>query len=167
MPTVFNSIKLKLKDRKSPIPEFSWKTSPRLAKLVNAEDFEFDIRSLDPGRFSFPYHFHRNAEELFMIISGKAMLRTPDEFTEVNKDDVIFFEKGASGAHQLYNHGESPCVYLDVRTTIGIDVCEYPDSGKINILPDLEIFESSAKVNYYKGEENVKAKWPDDIVNNG
>jgi len=137
-----------------------------LAKLVNAEDFEFDIRSLDPGRFSFPYHFHRNAEELFMIIAGKAMLRTPDGFTEVNKNDVIFFEKGSSGAHQLYNHSESTFVYLDLRTTIGIDVCEYPDSGKINILPDLEIFESSAKVNYYKGEENVKAQWPDDIGKN-
>ena len=107
MPTVFNSSKLELKNRKSPIPEFSWKTSPRLAKLVNADDFEFDIRSLDPGRFSFPYHFHRNAEELFMIISGKAMLRTPDGFEEVNKGDVIFFEKGPSGAHQLYNHDES------------------------------------------------------------
>ena len=29
----------------------------------------------------------------------------------------------------------------------------------------LEIYESSAKVDYYKGEENVKTKWPDDIVN--
>jgi hypothetical protein len=63
MPTVFNSLKLELKTRQSPIPEFSWKSSPRLAKLVKSEDFEFDIRSLDPGRFSFPYHFHRNAEE--------------------------------------------------------------------------------------------------------
>ena len=47
---------------------------------------------------------------------------------------------------------------------MGIDVCEYPDSNKINILPYLEVYESSAKVDYYKGEENVKAKWPDDIV---
>ena len=165
MPTVFNSLQLELKTRQSPIPEFSWKSSPRLAKLVKAEDFEFDIRSLDPGRFSFPYHFHRNAEELFMIISGKAMLRSPDGFTEVNKSDVIFFEKGPSGAHQLYNHSKSACMYLDLRTTVGVDICEYPDSNKINILPYLEIYESAAKVDYYKGEENVKAKWPDDIVN--
>jgi hypothetical protein len=44
-------------------------------------------------------------------------------------------------------------------------ICEYPDSNKINILPYLEIYESSAKVDYYKGEENVKTKWPYDIVN--
>jgi uncharacterized cupin superfamily protein len=167
MPTVFTVSKLEFKTRSSPLPEFSWKTSSRLAKLVNAEDFEFDVRALDPGRFSFPYHFHRNAEELFVILSGKAMLRSPDGFAEVNKDDVIFFEKGPSGAHQLYNHGNSPCVYLDLRTTVGIDICEYPDSNKINILPYLEVYESSAKVNYYKGEENVKAKWPDELIAKG
>ena len=164
MPTVFNVSKLEFKTKEAPVAEFSWKTSPRLAKLVKSEDFEFDFRALDPGRFSFPYHFHRNAEELFVIISGKAMLRSPDGFAEVNSGDVIFFEKGPSGAHQLYNHSNFPCVYLDLRTTVGIDICEYPDSNKINILPYLEIFESSAKVDYFKGEENVKAKWPDDIV---
>jgi uncharacterized cupin superfamily protein len=116
MPTVFNVSQLEFKTREAPIPEFSWKTSPRLAKLVKSEDFQFDVRSLDPGRFSYPYHFHRNAEELFVIISGKAMLRSPDGFMEVNKTDVIFFEKGPSGAHQLFNHSDSPCVYLDLRT---------------------------------------------------
>ena len=164
MPTVFNVSKLEFKTKEAPVAEFSWKTSPRLAKLVKSEDFEFDFRALDPGRFSFPYHFHRNAEELFVIISGKAMLRSPDGFAEVNTGDVIFFEKGPSGAHQLYNHSNFPCVYLDLRTTVGIDICEYPDSNKINILPYLEIFESSAKVDYFKGEENVKTKWPNDIV---
>jgi len=164
MPTVFNVSKLKFKTKEAPIPEFTWKTSPRLAKIVQSEDFEFDIRSLEPDQFSFPYHFHRNAEELFVIMSGKAMLRSPDGFTEVNKNDVIFFEKGPSGAHQLYNHGDASCVYVDLRTTVGIDVCEYPDSNKINILPYLEVYESSAKVNYYQGEENVKAKWPDHII---
>ena len=105
-----------------------------------------------------------NAEELFVIISGKAMLRSPDGFTEVNQNDVIFFEKGPSGAHQLYNHDDAPCVYVDLRTTVGIDVCEYPDSNKINILPYMEIYDSSSKVNYYQGEENVRAKWPAQIV---
>jgi uncharacterized cupin superfamily protein len=165
MPTTFNVSQLEFKTREARVSDFSWKTSPRLAKLVKSENFQFDIRSLDPGKFSFPYHFHRNAEELFVIISGKAMLRSPDGFTEVNKNDVVFFEKGPSGAHQLFNHGDSPCVYLDLRTTMGIDICEYPDSNKINILPYQEVFESSTKVDYYKGEENVRAKWPEEIIN--
>ena len=164
MPTVINVSQLELETKDVPVSDFSWKTSPRLAELVQSKDFQFDIRSLDPDSFSFPYHFHRNAEELFMIISGKAMLRAPDGFTEVKKNDLIFFEKGPSGAHQLFNHGDSACVYLDLRTTIGVDICEYPDSNKINILPYQEVYESSAKVSYYKGEENVRTKWPDDLI---
>jgi uncharacterized cupin superfamily protein len=92
--------------------------------------------------------------------------RDASSFTEVNNGDVIFFERDPSGAHQLFNHGDSACIYLDLRTTVGVDVCEYPDSNKINILLYQEVYESSAKVDYYKGEENVKIKWPDDIVNN-
>ena len=165
MPRIFNASVINFKTKEAPISEFTWKTSPRLAKIVGAGHFEFDIRQLEPGHFSFPYHFHRNAEELFVIQVGKAILRMPDGFKEVNQNDVIFFEKGPSGAHQLYNHGDTPCIYVDLRTTVGIDVCEYPDSNKINILPFMEVYDSETKVNYYQGEENVRIKWPDDLIN--
>ena len=78
--------------------------------------------------------------------------------------DRVFFEQGDTGAHQLYNHSDVPCVYLDIRTTVGIDVCEYPDSGKLAILPMLEVFESSSRVRYFQGEEKVKEKWPGEIL---
>jgi hypothetical protein len=64
----------------------------------------------------------------------------------------------------LYNPNDFPCIYLDVPTTIGIDVCDYPDSGKVNILPDIQVFESSSSVDYYTGEENVAAKWPKELL---
>ena len=131
---------------------------------MKSKYLQFDIRSLDPGKFSFPYHFHGNAEELFVILSGEATLRTPQGFEKIGEGDIVFFEQGPSSAHQVYNHSDSPCVYLDIRTAIGIDICEYPDSEKINILPYLEIYEKASKVDYYKGEENVKEKWPDRIL---
>ncbi len=159
MPTIFHKKDLRFKKRKLRMSEFEWHMSPRLGKLVNSKYLEFYIVSLDPGKYSFPYHFHRASEELFLILSGEATLRSPKRFRKVVEGDIIFFEEGPSGAHQLYNHGDSPCVYLDLRTTFGIDVCEYPDSGKINILPFMEVFESSSKVNYYKGEEDVARKW--------
>lgn len=58
----------------------------------------------------------------------------------------------------------APCVYLDIRTTLGLDVCEYPDSGKVNILPTLEVFEKSSKTDYFKGEEAVRDQWPEQIL---
>jgi len=164
MPKIFNPNSVTFEERKSRIPEFLWHTSPRLAELSNAKNFQFDIRSLDPGKFSFPYHFHRAAEELFVIFSGEVTLRSPEGFQKLSQGDVAFFEEGADGAHQLYNHNDSPCIYLDLRTTIGIDVCEYPDSEKVNILPNIEVFESSSSVDYYKGEENVVSKWPKELL---
>jgi len=99
-----------------------------------------------------------------VILSGEATLRSPEGFQKVSEGDVVFFEEGAKGAHQLYNHSDSPCIYLDVRTMIGIDVCDYPDSGKVNILPYRNIFENSSSVDYYKGEENAAEKWPKELL---
>ena len=143
--------------------EFVWHTSP-LSKQVKSKHLRFDMRSLDPGKFSYPYHFHRSAEELFVVLSGKATLRSPKGFRTVSAGDVIFFETEATGAHQLFNHGKSPCIYLDLRSTIGIDVCEYPDSGKINIVPYQEVYESHAAVDYFQGETDVVRHWPKSLI---
>jgi len=164
MPKVFRPTDLPMEPNRSPIPEFSWKSSPPLAELSRSRYLNFEIRSLPPGKFSFPYHFHRNAEELFVLLEGKATLRSPEGFTELEKGDVVFFEEGPKGAHQLYNHTESDCAYLDLRTEANVDVCEYPDSGKINILPSIEVFRESSRVPYYTGEERVREKWPEEIL---
>jgi uncharacterized cupin superfamily protein len=126
---------------------------------LNPENLNFDLRQLNPDQYSAPYHFHRYAEELFMIISGAATLRTPDGLEIVTSGDLIFFEKGKTGAHQLYNHTAGTCVYLDVRTYIGYDIAEYPDSDKILIAPSFEIFQKDPQVKYFDGEKNIKSIW--------
>ena len=131
----------------------------RIKKGINPENLNFDLRQLNPGQYSAPYHFHRYAEELFMIISGSATLRTPNGLEIVNNGDLIFFEKGETGAHQLYNHTTETCVYLDIRTYIGYDVAEYPDSDKILIAPTFEIYNRDSQVSYFAGEQNIKDKW--------
>lgn len=165
MAQIFNEKNISFSLRQSPIPEFCWHTSEKLSEIVNSKHMNFNVRSLDPGKYSYPYHFHRNSEEIFVILSGKATLRTPNEFKELNEGDIVFFEIGPTGAHQLHNHTQKPCKFLDMRTIMGLDVCEYPDSGKINILPYEEVYQSNEKVDYYKDEEKVKEKWtlpPDD-----
>ena len=131
----------------------------RVKNGINPQNLNFDLRQLNPGQYSAPYHFHRYAEELFMIISGSATLRTPDGFEIVNSGDLIFFEMGEAGAHQLYNHTSENCVFLDIRTFIGFDVCEYPDSNKLLIAPAYEIFDKDSQVSYFRGEENIDQKW--------
>jgi len=166
MAKVFKQNELLFHQRNSPIPEFAWHVSPNLSDMVKSKKLIFDVKLMDPGKFSYPYHFHRNAEEIFVILSGKATLRTPDGFEELSEGDIVFFEIGPSGAHQLYNHTEEPCKYLDIRTFTDIDVCEYPDTGKVNILPNQEVYKTEDRVDYYKGEEKVNEKWPPEIVKN-
>lgn len=112
---------------------------------VIPKNLNFDLRLLNPGQFSAPYHFHRFAEELFFVISGSMTLRTPNGFETVSTGDLIFFEMGESGTHQFYNHTSDPCTYLDIRTYIGYDVCEYPDSGKILLAPSLKYLKKNLK----------------------
>lgn len=131
----------------------------RIKKGINPQNLNFDLRQLNPDQYSAPYHFHRYAEELFMIVSGSATLRTPNGLEIVNGGDMIFFEMGETGVHQIYNHTSEICIYLDIRTYIGYDIAEYPDSNKILLAPSFEIFDKDSQVSYFDGEENIKDKW--------
>jgi len=160
MPTIINPEALDYTVDSAALNDFKLKTlTPRLGELYNSKHFMFDIRQLGPGIYSFPYHFHHNAEELIVIISGSLTLRTTDELKIINPGELVFFEMGETSAHQLFNHTDVPCTYLDIRTTVGIDVTEYPDSGKVNISPFRMIFEKNTQVGYNKGEENVQEIW--------
>jgi uncharacterized cupin superfamily protein len=160
MPSIINTNDLEFKVDSNALPVFGLKTLfPRLTNIGNSKHFMFDIRQLDPGKYSFPYHFHRNAEELIMIISGSFTLRSETGFKVIKQGEILFFEMGESSAHQFFNHDTIPCIYLDIRSTIGIDVVEYPDSGKINISPFKEIFMKDSQVEYNTGEDDVQKIW--------
>ena len=131
----------------------------RIKSGVKPQNLNFDLRQLNPGQYSSPYHFHRHAEELFMIVSGSATLRTPEGLEVVHSGDLLFFEMGETGAHQIYNHTAEICIFLDVRTFIGHDVCEYPDSDKLLLVPSMEIFKKDTASGYFDGEENILAIW--------
>jgi len=160
MAILIDPAKLEYKHDHSALEQFDLLTlSPRLTNLVGSKHFVFDIRKLEPGKYSFPYHFHHNAEELVLILSGSMTIRTPDKFFVVTQGELVFFEMGETGAHQFYNHTTSVCSYLDLRTTVGPDICEYPDSGKVNIVSLGQIYEKNTRVDYNKGEENVEQVW--------
>ena len=131
----------------------------RARKGIDPQYLNFDLRRLDPGQYNAPYHFHRYAEELFLILSGSATLRTPAGLETVAEGDLLFFETGESGAHQLYNHTGEPCTYLDMRSYIGHDICEYPDSDKIILVPGGETFRRSEQHSYFEGETDPDGIW--------
>lgn len=160
MATIMRSDQREFKEDPNKVDNFRlFSDVSKIREGINPQQLNFDLRQLNAGQYSAAYHFHRHAEELFMIISGSSTLRTPTGSEIVNSGDLIFFEMGETGAHQLYNHTTEPCVYLDVRTFIGYDICEYPDSNKIFIVPTYEVYSKDSKVGYFDGEENIEEKW--------
>ncbi len=160
MATILKPDEREFKEDANKIDKFRLFTDiSRMKKGINPENLNFDLRQLNPGQYCAAYHYHRHAEELFVIMSGSATLRTPEGLQVVSSGDMIFFEKGEKGAHQLYNHTSQPCMYLDIRSFIGYDVCEYPDSGKVFLVPSYEIFDKNAQKRYFDGEEEVEEKW--------
>ncbi len=159
MPTKYNLQELKFDRKALARPGYGVKTATNVTAKLPATQFVLLPRLLPAKAFSFPYHLHRFAEELFIVLEGTMLLRTPHGVQKLKQGDVVFFEKGPTGAHQLYNPGPRPCVYLDLRITPGFDVCEYPDSGKLLVAPEGGIYRKNSAVGYFDGEENPLTHW--------
>lgn len=124
----------------------------------------FHLEVLDPRNFSCPYHFHHAEEELFFVLEGQATLRQNDEFRHVGPGDLIFSPLGPKYAHQFYNHTEKPFRFLAISNLAQWDLCEYPDSGKLNVRGQARVFEVRSTVDYWEGERDPESRWPDDVL---
>lgn len=113
------------------------------------------VYEIAPGKSAYPYHYHTMSEEIFYIISGHGVLRTPDGERTVSAGDLLFFPADEHGAHKLTNTSETEkLVYLDVDTANPLDVAVYPDSGKIGVwgLGVNKVFRAEDAVDYFDGE---------------
>ncbi|MDR0729188.1 MAG: hypothetical protein LBF19_03570 [Prevotellaceae bacterium] len=91
MATILKSVQREFKEDPNKIDPFSIFTDVSIAKAgVKPQNLNFDLRKLNPGQYCAAYHFHRYAEELFMVISGAATLRTPEGLEIVESGDLIF-----------------------------------------------------------------------------
>lgn len=93
-----------------------------------------------PGKSGFPFHSHRNNEEMFIVLEGEGTYRRGDESWTVRAGDIISAVAGdASTAHQLTNTGSVDIRYFAISTRNDPDILEYPDSGKFMVasgIPD-------------------------------
>jgi uncharacterized cupin superfamily protein len=111
--------------------------------------------ALPPKQTNYPYHYHTGMEEAFYIISGTAILKSPEGESEVKEGDVIVMPANKNGAHQLYNPSETETVhYLDIDTASAPEVVFFPETGKFRIFtPEhSESFLLKDKVNYLDQE---------------
>lgn len=87
------------------------------------------------------------------ILSGTGTVRSSGTTHRVTPGDVIVHPPG--DAHQIVNDGATALTYILVADNPPLDVCNYPDSGKIGIFDDRgrrEVFRATP-VDYFDAEE--------------
>jgi len=139
-------------------------TMKRLGTPTGAKAIGFNWMELQPGKTSFPCHFHTGIEEGLFILSGSGLLRIGKEQVALRAGDFAALPPGPDFAHALTNTGAEPLRYLSFSNQNTTDICVYPDSNKIGFvgLPDPSVWpkgtwlyrliKDQPSVDYYEGE---------------
>jgi len=113
------------------------------------------VYEVPPGKSAYPYHFHFQSEEVFYIISGVGLLRTPDCEIKVTSGDILAFPACEAGAHKLTNLSETEkLIYIDFATYHSPEISFMPDSNKSVVYGQSlrKIIKDETDVDYYEGE---------------
>jgi len=140
-------------------------TARRLGKNAGAKAIGLNWMELEPGKTSFPFHFHTGIEEGVFILSGTGEMRLGQETVPVRAGDYIAFPPGPDFAHTLSNTGAVPIRYLALSSQNTTDICGYPDSKKFALaaIPDpstwpegmwvRKLIRDQESVDYFEGED--------------
>jgi len=129
----------------------------RLGKLLGgAEESGLSVYELPPGQAICPYHYEVGEEEWLLVLNGTPTLRHPEGSEQLDPWDVVFFPKGADGAHGVYNKTEETVRVLMFSTVVVPTATVYPDSDKVGIWtgdPEADVLvRRESKVDYFDGE---------------
>jgi uncharacterized cupin superfamily protein len=145
-------------DDRNEEPGFAHRRS-RLGRQAGGERLGASLYEVDPGSAVCPLHWHAAEEEMLMVVSGQASLRTPEGWRELEAGEVVAFKTGVQGAHQVANRSREPVRVLLLSQTRDPEVCGYPDSRKIMAdaflgSPDeaSHMWRVDDAVDYYEGE---------------
>ncbi len=113
-------------------------STAQLARPLGAKKLGYNICSVPPGKAAYPFHSHRENEEMFLILKGAGEVRIGQSTFPIREGDVIACPPGGvETAHQIRNTGREEVRYLSVSTRLSPEICEYPDSGKFGVYAEL------------------------------
>lgn len=130
-----------------------------LSPHIGARKLGYNLTVVPPGKVQCPFHNHHVDEEMFLILEGEGELRFGDARYPIRKHDVIACPPGGREvAHQIINTGTVELRYLALSTLADVEVCEYPDSGKLSVVTGeaggrlRKMFRAETTVGYYDRE---------------
>jgi uncharacterized cupin superfamily protein len=88
------------------------------------------------------------------MLEGAGTLRVAGEMLPIVRGDVIVIPAGGEYPHQIINSSDAPLKYLSISTRRAPEVCEYPDSGKVNAFSKgrILIHRKAESLDYWDGE---------------
>jgi len=104
-----------------------------LAAATDAEQLGCSLYELDPGKRSWPYHYHTANEEAIYVLAGTGMLRGDDGEHDLTAGEFVALPADESGGHQVVNDGDDVLRYLMVSTMTEPDVTVYPEMEKFGV----------------------------------
>lgn len=96
------------------------------------------LYELEPGAAVSPLHLHHANEEMLVVMSGRAVARTPEGERDLAEGELVAFPAGPEGTHQVVNRSDAPARVLVISTMVVPDVVEHPESDKVLALSGAE-----------------------------
>jgi mannose-6-phosphate isomerase-like protein (cupin superfamily) len=84
--------------------------SPQLAEH---RDFLCGVLRYDDGKGKSPYHFHTGCEHFYLLLEGRAMLRTENEMRPLQAGQLVFIPDGDH--HQIVAEEGSPLAFMEFQ----------------------------------------------------
>ncbi len=130
-----------------------------IAPHIGAQKLGYNLTAIAPGMAAFPKHSHRVNEEMFFVLEGTGELSIGDASYPIRAGDVIACPPGGpETAHQLVNTGTDELRFLAISTMVFPEICEYPNSGKLNAITGMgpddfrHIARHGESLDYWDGE---------------
>lgn len=87
------------------------------------------LYELRPGAEGMRRHMHYPGEEMFFVLSGRPVFRTPEGEEELTPGDYVFCPEGRPGLHAYRNPHDEPARILAISNGSFPDVVAYPEHG--------------------------------------
>jgi uncharacterized cupin superfamily protein len=84
---------------------------------------------LRPGAPGMRWHMHYGAEEMFFVLSGRPLWRSPEGEEERAPGDFVFCPEGRAGLHAFSNPHDEPARIVGISAGGFPDVVAYPEHG--------------------------------------
>ena len=103
---------------------------------LSSEETAMFVYDIEPGDW-LPYHYEF-VEEWLLVLDGAVVVRGPDGEAELGRGELMRFERGPAGAHQITGAGSAKARVLLFSKAALPAVSVYPETDTIGVWPDDE-----------------------------